>query len=308
MKIVVTGGAGFIGSHIVDAYIREGHEVIVIDNFSAGDKRNLNKQATVHSIDILDPTLSKLLSDISPDVLCHHAAQMDLRRSVADPLFDARINILGLIHILEACKGCGVKKVIYASSGGAVYGEQKTFPAPEDHPTHPESPYGISKLSGEHYLEYYQQAFGIAHVALRYGNVYGPRQSAKGEAGVIAIFIGHLLQRKSPTINGDGKQTRDYVYVDDVVDANLLALRPPLTGPVNIGTGQETDVLTIFELLKEIIGSGIKAIHGPPKKGEQRRSSLDTSRSRKELGWSPRVLLSEGLGKTVDYYRQMSAS
>ncbi|MFQ5917741.1 MAG: NAD-dependent epimerase/dehydratase family protein, partial [Candidatus Binatia bacterium] len=213
------------------------------------------------------------------------------------------VNILGLIQILEACKGCGVKKVIYASSGGAVYGEQKTFPASEDHPTHPESPYGVSKLSGEHYLDYYHHTFGIHHVSLRYGNVYGPRQSAKGEAGVIAIFIGRLLQGKSPTINGDGKQTRDYVYVDDVVAANLLALRSSLTGPVNIGTGQETDVLTIFELLRERISSGITATHGPPKKGEQKRSSLDTSRARRELGWSPRVFLSEGLGKTVDYYR-----
>jgi UDP-glucose 4-epimerase len=303
MKIVVTGGAGFIGSHIVDAYIRDGHEVIVIDNFSAGDKRNLNKQATLHSMDILDSTLPKLLSKISPDVLCHHAAQMDLRRSVTDPLFDARVNILGLIQILEACKECGVKKVIYASSGGAVYGEQMTFPASEDHPTHPESPYGVSKLSGEHYLDYYHHAFGIQHVSLRYGNVYGPRQSAKGEAGVIAIFIGRLLEGKSPTINGDGKQTRDYVYVDDVVAANLLALKSPLTGPVNIGTGQETDVLTIFKLLRERISSGIKSIHGPPKKGEQKRSSLDISRAHRELGWSPRVFLSEGLGKTVDYYR-----
>lgn len=306
MRIVVTGGAGFIGSHIVDAYILAGHEVFVIDNLSAGDKRNVNKQATFYPLDILDPSLPKLLSDISPDILSHHAAQMDLRRSVADPLFDARVNILGLVQILEAIKSCGIKKVIYASSGGAVYGEQQTFPAREDHPTHPESPYGVSKLSGEYYLAYYQTAFGLSHVILRYGNVYGPRQSAKGEAGVIAIFIQHLLHGESPTINGDGKQTRDYIYVDDVVAANLLVLSSPFTGRMNIGTGKETDVLTIYELLGDKIGSGIKAVHGSPKKGEQRRSSLDTSHARGILGWCPRVPLGTGLDKTVEYCRQMS--
>ncbi|MBI4489960.1 MAG: NAD-dependent epimerase/dehydratase family protein [Deltaproteobacteria bacterium] len=304
MKIVVTGGAGFIGSHIVDAYIAEGHEVVVIDDFSSGSKHNLNRQTTLYSMDILDSALPDLLSEISPDILSLHAAQMELRRSVADPLFDARVNILGLIHLLEGCKGLKIKRVIFASSGGAVYGEQERFPAPEDHPTRPMSPYGVSKLAGEHYLAYYQKAFGIPYIALRYGNVYGPRQSATGEAGVVAIFIRQLLQGRSPTINGDGKQTRDYVYVGDVVAANLLALASSYTGALNIGTGCETDVVTLFDLLRARIGPEIAAVHGPPKPGEQTRSSLDTSRAREALGWSPRISLSAGLDQTVAYYRQ----
>lgn len=305
MRIVVTGGAGFIGSHIVDAYITEGHEVTVIDNLSTGNRRNLNPEAVFHSMDLLDPTLPRLLSEISPDVLNHHAAQMDLRRSVTDPLFDARVNILGFINLLEGCRGLNVKKVIFASSGGAVYGEQERFPAPEDHPTRPDSPYGVSKLTGEHYLGYYRKTLGMPYVALRYGNVYGPRQSAAGEAGVVAIFIHQLLEKKAPTINGDGEQTRDYVSVEDVVAANLLALQSSYSGPLNIGTGQEANVLLLFRLLCERIGTRIAAVHGPPKLGEQRRSCLDSSRARDILGWMPRVSLSAGLDKTVEYYRQL---
>jgi len=307
MKIVVTGGAGFIGSHVVDAYIARGHEVAVIDDFSTGSRAHLNHRATLYALDILDPSLPKLLSEISPDVLSHHAAQMDLRRSVADPLHDARINILGLIHLLEGCKDLGLKKVIFASSGGAVYGEQEAFPATEDRPTRPSSPYGVSKLTGEHYLGYYQKAFGIPYIALRYSNVYGPRQSTAGEAGVVAIFIHQLLQGKTPTINGDGKQTRDYIYIGDVVEANLRALETSYTGALNIGTGCETDVLTIFHQLRDKAGSRVKAIHGPPKMGEQRRSCLDTSRAEEVLKWSPRTSLSAGLEETVAYYRQVQA-
>ncbi|MBI2350614.1 MAG: NAD-dependent epimerase/dehydratase family protein, partial [Deltaproteobacteria bacterium] len=280
MKIVVTGGAGFIGSHIVDAYIAAGHQVFIIDDLSSGDRGNLNPKADFHLMDILDPALPGLLVEISPDVLNHHAAQMDVRRSVDDPQFDARINILGLIHLLEGCKRSGVKKVLYASSGGAIYGEQEPLPTREDHPKSPQSPYGISKLTGEYYLSYYQTAFNIPSVALRYGNVYGPRQRADGEAGVIAIFIHHLLAGKSPKINGDGKQTRDYVYVGDVVVANILALESATTGPLNIGTGHETDVVTLFELLGKGMGSKAAAVYGPAKLGEQRRSSLDISRAR----------------------------
>ena len=304
MRILVTGGAGFIGSHIVDAYIAAGHEVSVIDDLSAGKRQQVNPRAVFHLLDIVDPKLPKLVSDFSPDVICHHAAQMDLRRSVADPLFDARVNILGFIQVLEACKGPGLKKVIYASSGGAVYGEQETFPAPEDHPTRPASPYGVSKLSGEHYLAYYHKVFGIPYIALRYSNVYGPRQSATGEAGVIAIFIGRLLKGEPPTINGDGKQTRDYVYVGDVVEANLLALKSSYIGPLNIGTGQEADVLTLFGMLRDKTQSDVKsALYAPAKLGEQKRSALDIRRAREALGWSPQVSLSQGLDETVESYR-----
>ena len=307
MKIVVTGGAGFIGSHIVDAYIAAGHQVFIIDDLSGGDRRNLNPKADFHLMDILDPALPGLLSEISPDVVNHHAAQMDVRRSVDDPQFDARINILGLIHLLEGCKRSGVKKVLYASSGGAIYGEQELLPTREDHPKSPQSPYGISKLTGEYYLSYYQTAFNIPSVALRYGNVYGPRQRADGEAGVIAIFIRHLLAGKSPKINGDGKQTRDYVYVGDVVGANILALESATTGPLNIGTGHETDVVTLFELLGKGTGSKAAAVYGPAKLGEQRRSSLDISRAREKTGWRPQTALSEGLEQTIEYYRRSKA-
>ena len=228
MKIVVTGGAGFIASHIADAYVDRGHNVSIIDDLSTGQKRNLNSQAKIYAVDIADPKAVKLIATIKPDVLNHHAAQMDVRRSVADPTFDARINIIGFINLLEACKDAGVKKIIFSSSGGAVYGDREPIPATEEHETLPLSPYGVSKLTGELYLGYYHMAFGLPFVALRYANVYGPRQSTLGEAGVVAIFIAQLLAGKSPVINGDGKQTRDYVFVGDVVRANVAVTRRPL--------------------------------------------------------------------------------
>lgn len=304
MKIVVTGGGGFIGSHIVDAYIKAGHEVYVIDDLSTGTGENINAKAVFFRKDVLDPEVRRFLAEVSPDILNHHAAQMDLRRSVADPLFDARVNILGLIHLLEACKDLSLRKVVFASSGGAVYGEQEIFPAPEDHPKRPASPYGLSKLAAELYLDYYLRTFGIPYVALRYSNVYGPRQRSDGEAGVVAIFTRQLLAGQTPTIHGDGAQTRDYVYVDDVVEANLLVLESSYCGPLNIGTGVETDVTTVFKLLREKIGVNTEAIYGPPKLGEQRRSCLDTSRARQALGWSHRTSLSEGLDKTIGYFRR----
>jgi UDP-glucose 4-epimerase len=304
MKIVVTGGAGFIASHIVDAYIQLGHEVYVIDDFSTGQSRNLNPSAKVFNLDIANPKAAKSLAEIKPDVLNHHAAQMDVRRSVADPTFDARINIIGFINLLEACKDVGVKKIIFSSSGGAVYGDREPIPATEEHETLPLSPYGVSKLTGELYLGYYHMAFGLPYVALRYANVYGPRQSTLGEAGVVAIFIAQLLAGKSPVINGDGKQTRDYVFVGDVVRANVAALDFSFSGAVNIGTGKETDVVTICELLRDGVGSPVEAIHGPVKLGEQRRSCLETALARKVLGWRPEVGLKEGLEQTIAYYRE----
>lgn len=306
MKIVVTGGAGFIASHIVDAYLEQGHEVHIFDDFSTGRSANVSSKAALHEVDIAENQAARLIEQIKPDVLSHHAAQMDVRHSVADPTFDARVNILGFINLLEACKQSGVKKVIFASSGGAVYGEQEVFPAAESHPTQPASPYGVSKRAGELYLSYYQQAFGLPYIALRYANVYGPRQSAMGEAGVVAIFLSLLLAGKTPVINGDGRQTRDYVYVGDVVAANVAALQLSFVGPINIGTGVETDVVTIFQHLRDALGSPIEARHGPPKVGEQRRSCLETSRAAQVLGWRPQMNLKNGLRQTAAYYRQIA--
>ena len=303
MKIVVTGGAGFIASHIVDAYIDGGHEVHVIDDFSTGAEKNINPRANVHRFDIADPRSARLIAEIKPGVLNHHAAQMDVRRSVADPAFDARTNIIGFINLLEACKNVRVQKILFSSSGGAVYGDREPIPANEQHETLPLSPYGVSKLTGELYLGYYHLAFGLPYVALRYANIYGPRQSSAGEAGVIAIFISQLLAGKSPTINGDGRQTRDYVFVGDVVKANLAALETNYVGPMNIGTGIETDVVAICNELRRGIATQVEAVHGPAKLGEQRRSCLDASLAGKTLGWKPEVSLQAGLAKTIAYYR-----
>jgi UDP-glucose 4-epimerase len=308
MKVAVTGGAGFIASHIVDAYVGTGHEVHILDDFSTGQRINLNPRAQVHEVDVAAPKAAELILAIKPDVLNHHAAQMDVRRSVADPAFDARVNIIGFVNLLEACKDAGVKKVIFSSSGGAVYGDRDPIPANEDHPTLPLSPYGVSKLSGEFYLNYYHLAFGLPYVALRYANVYGPRQSSQGEAGVVAIFISQFLAGKSPVINGDGKQTRDYVFVGDVVRANLAALESPYVGPVNIGTGIETDVVTICRLLRQGLGAKVDAVHGPAKLGEQRRSCLEISLAAQVLGWKPEVALTAGLDKTIVYCRQTGVS
>jgi UDP-glucose 4-epimerase len=308
MKILVTGGAGFIGSHIVDAYVGAGHEVFVIDDLSSGKTENLNPRATLRRMDLLDPKAPGIVADIRPDVLNHHAAQMDVRRSVADPVFDARINVLGFLNLLEAGREAGLKKVIFASSGGAIYGEQENFPAAEEHPMRPASPYGVSKLTGENYLAYYHRAFGIPYVALRYANVYGPRQSFKGEAGVVAIFIDRLLSGQTPMINGDGKQTRDFIYVGDVAAANLLALETSYVGGLNIGTGVETNLIALYDKICRQLGARVAAVHGAAKAGEQRRSSVDPSRAKKILRWAPATSLDEGLARTVAYYRKAGAS
>jgi len=304
-KIIVTGGAGFIGSHIVDRYIREGHEVVVIDDLSTGKKENINPRARFYNIDIRDNRIRDIFEKERPEIINHHAAQMDVRRSTEDPFFDAEVNILGTINLLENSIRYGVKRFIFASSGGAVYGEQVDFPAKEDHPNLPLSPYGVSKLAGEKYIYYYSANFGLEYVSLRYSNVYGPRQNPEGEAGVVAIFIGRLLSGKEPVINGDGEQTRDYVYVDDVVEANIRAILSDAGGEFNIGTGIETTVNTILTRLIDITRIDIKGIHGPPKRGEQRRSVLDYNRARGLLGWEPKVTLDEGLRRTVLYFRKV---
>jgi UDP-glucose 4-epimerase len=307
MKIVVTGGAGFIGSHVVDAYVAAGHDVIVVDDLSTGHRENLNPRARFHALDIQDPRTAQLLRDERPDVLNHHAAQMDVRRSVADPLFDARVNVLGTIHLLEAARQAGVRRVVFVSSGGAVYGEQETFPASEDHATNPLSPYGVSKRTGELYAFFYQAEYRLPFIALRYANVYGPRQDPHGEAGVVAIFTGKMLRGEPVTVNGDGRQTRDYVFVGDVARANLLAIEREVSGPVNIGTGVETDVNALARLLLEATGSRSEVGNGPAKSGEQRRSVVDARRANERLGWRPEVALRDGLRQTVAFFRERAA-
>lgn len=303
---MVTGGAGFIGSHIVDRYINEGNEVIIIDDLSTGKKENINPQARFHHIDIRDKGMEAIFEKERPEIVNHHAAQMDVRRSTENPAFDADVNIIGTINLLENSVKYGVKRFIFASSGGAIYGEQKDFPAGEEHQQFPLSPYGVSKLAGEKYIHYYSKNFGLRYISLRYSNVYGPRQNPEGEAGVVAIFIGRLLKGKEPVINGDGEQTRDYVYVDDVVEANISATRSETEGSFNIGTGIETSVNKILSNLIDITKVDIKGIHGPPKKGEQRISVLDCSKAIKSLGWKPKVTLEDGLRRTVLYFKKSS--
>jgi UDP-glucose 4-epimerase len=304
MKILVTGGAGFIGSHIVDAYLRLGHQVIIVDNLITGRARNINPAATFYEADIRDATTMREIFDREkPDVLNHHAAQMDVRKSVEDPMYDASVNVIGALTLFENCVRTGVQRVLFASSGGAIYGEQEYFPADELHPTRPISPYGITKLVTEHYLYYYKTVYGIDSVSLRYANIYGPRQNPHGEAGVVAIFTTKLLAGEQPIINGDGKQTRDYVFVDDVVHANVLALNSTGSNIFNIGTGIETNVNQLFHQLKKSAKAFAEEKHGEAKKGEQMRSVLSSAHIERQLGWKPSVTLAEGLQRTVDYFR-----
>ena len=304
MRILVTGGAGFIGSHLVDGFINAGHQVAVIDDLSSGRRENLNPQARFYQLDVQDPAVGDLFRRETPEVMCHHAAQMDVRRSVADPRFDARVNLLGLLNLMENARQHGLKRVLFASTGGAIYGEQDIYPAPETHKTEPLSPYGVAKLASERYLFFYYATYGISYTAMRYANVYGPRQNPHGEAGVVAIFTEKLLRGEHPVINGDGTQTRDYVYVGDLVRANLAALQSDFVGAVNLGTGIETDVNTIFRLLARLCGSSLAERHGPPKLGEQLRSVIDNAQAQRVLRWQPQVSLEDGLRHTVDFFRR----
>ncbi len=305
MKILITGGAGFIGSHIQDAYINEGYEVAVIDNLITGKKENLHPKAKFYQIDIQSPELKEVLKEFRPDIVNHHAAQMNLRKSVLNPHFDAEVNVLGLINVLQACHENKVKKMIFASTGGAIYGEQNYFPADEKHSLEPTSPYGLTKMIGEEYLKLFERLYKIPFVALRYTNVYGPRQNPDGEVGVIAIFSSKMLNEELPMIHGDGSQTRDYIFIQDVVKANLLALGDEVKGIYNIGTGIETDVNSLFKRLAQQSGAD-KAIHGMAKIGEQKRSVISYEFAKKSFGWSPKISLEEGLQKTFDWFRENS--
>ena len=304
MKILITGGAGFIASHITDAFIEEGHDVTVLDDLSTGFEKNLNAKAKFVKMNICDPDIEDLFENGKFDLVNHHAAQMDVRRSVADPAFDANINILGTINLLQSSVKHGIKKFMFASTGGAVYGEQVFFPANEEHQTNPVSPYGISKLSVEKYLYYYHNEYGLKHTILRYANIYGPRQNPFGEAGVVAIFCNKLLNGEQPIINGDGKQTRDYVYVQDVVKANLLTLNDETSSVYNVGTGIENNVNELFSKLNKIIGNNQVEKHGPPTLGEQKRSVISSEKLFDKLNWKPSIMLDKGLKDTVAFFEK----
>ena len=297
MKILVTGGAGFIGSHLVDEALEEGYDVVTIDNLNNGKLENLNKDAKFYKVDIVDiDNLSLVFEKEKPDYVIHLAAQISLRESLKNPIYDAEQNILGSINILECCRKFNVKKVVYASSA-AVYGFPKYLPVDEKHPINPFSPYGVSKHTVEHYLQYYHENFEIDYIILRYSNVYGERQDPLGEAGVIAIFIDKLKKGERPIIFGDGEQTRDFIYAKDVVEANLLALEKETENKVfNISTNTETSVNELFKKIKEIMNSNINPTYEKPIK-EVRNIRLDNSLAEKELNWKPKVELNEGLKK-----------
>ncbi|HEB12197.1 MAG TPA: NAD-dependent epimerase/dehydratase family protein [Actinobacteria bacterium] len=301
--VLVTGGAGFIGSNLVDAYLDADYGVVVVDDLSRGKRENVNPKAIFHQIDINDSRMAGIFSEFKPTIVNHHAAQASVRVSVDDPVFDADINIIGSLRLLELARQYEVKKVIFASTGGAIYGEQDYFPADEGHALRPISPYGAAKAAVELYLGYYYAQYKLAYTALRYSNVFGPRQDPFGEAGVVAIFSKQMLNGEKPVINGDGLQTRDYVYVADVVAANTAASKSSFVGAINIGTGIETSVIELFRLLKTATGFELEAGFGPAKPGEQARSVLNAGKALDKLGWKSNIALSDGLARTVNYFR-----
>ena len=307
MRAVVTGGAGFIGSHIVDLLIEEGHEVAIVDNLSTGRADNLNPRATFYRMDIGDSMLRDVVTTVSPDVVYHQAAQMSVKVSTDDPIHDARVNVIGLLNVLEACVAADVRKVVFASSG-ATYGNPRYLPLDEAHTQLPESPYGITKMVAEHYLSYYAQERGLNYTALRYGNVYGPRQDSFGEAGVVAIFARQLFQGQAPIIHWDGEQTRDYVYVRDVARANLLAATRGDQRCYCIGTGRGTTVNEIYQLVCQFTGNIVEPRRAPRRAGDLRAAFFDTSRARSELDWAAEVPLEVGLRLTVEAFRREFSS
>ncbi|MGD8237760.1 MAG: NAD-dependent epimerase/dehydratase family protein [Armatimonadota bacterium] len=304
MKIVVTGGAGFIGSHLADRCLGEGHEVVIIDDLSTGFRRNVNPDANFVEMDIRDrERVFGVFGREQPQAVFHLAAQMDVRRAVEDPVFDAECNVFGSLNLMMAAAEARVRKFVFAATGGAMYGETDVIPTPEEQMVRPVTPYGVSKRTAELYLHCFHVNEGLRYVSLRYGNVYGPRQNPKGEAGVVAIFAGLMLDGKQPTVFGDGTSTRDYVFVDDVVDANVAALNGGDAEIYNVGTGRETRLQEIFDAAKDATGYAGEARHAPERKGELHRSGLDISKAREQLGWSPKTGLAEGIAATVAYWR-----
>lgn len=302
MRILVTGGAGFIGSHVADALIRNGHEVAVVDDLSSGRRGNVPGAARFYEDDVRSGC-GGVFDEFRPEALCHLAAQIDVRRSVAEPDSDAEVNVLGTLRLLQNCVGRGVRRVVFSSTGGAIYGEQERFPAAEGHPEYPISPYGVSKLAAERYLHFFARQYGLSYAALRYANVYGPRQDPHGEAGVVAVFCRNLAEDRPSTINGTGGQTRDYVYVGDVARANALALEGDApNGAYNVGTGVETSVTDLYATLQIISGKDLPPRYGPAKPGEQARSAVDAAKAGRYLGWRPETGLESGLKETLRYF------
>ncbi len=303
-KILVTGGAGFIGSHVADLFLAKGYDVVVLDDLSTGRLSNLNPRAKFYEMDIRSPEVREVFAAERPDYVSHHAAQADVRRSVTEPLFDAEVNILGSINLLECAREFEVKHFVYISSGGAAYGEPERLPCDEEHPVNPICPYGASKHTVEHYLYMYHANFGVKYTVLRYPNVFGPRQNPEGEAGVVAIFSGKMLAGETAIVNGDGEQTRDFVYVGDCAYANYLAVTVDHPcGIYNLGWGRPTSINEIFSALAKITGYSQPIRHGPAKVGETRHIYLDAAKAARDLGWTPTLTLAEGLEKTVSSLR-----
>ncbi|NLT74866.1 MAG: SDR family NAD(P)-dependent oxidoreductase [Chloroflexi bacterium] len=304
MKVLVTGGAGFIGSHIVDALLENGHDVVVVDDLSTGKRANVNTRARLYQVDIRDEqALDAVLAQEKPEAISHQAAKANVRESMVRPQLYAEVNILGSLNLLELARRHGVRKVIYASTGGAVYGEPEYLPADEQHPINPLDPYGASKHQVEHYLYIYRKHFGIDYTVLRYPNVYGPRQDPDGEAGVIAIWTALMLKGQPTVVHGSGEQQRDFVYVGDIARANVLALERGGGEIINLGSAIGTSINEVFDLLQETTGYGLKREHGPAKQGEVFRSYITREKAESILGWRPTVSLAEGLEQTVAYFR-----
>jgi UDP-glucose 4-epimerase len=304
--VLITGGAGFIGSTAADQFLAAGWDVAIIDDLSSGKRANVSAGARFYPVDVRSDAAVEAVKKERPQVLCHQAAQIDVRRSMADPRFDADVNVGGLLNLLQAAVAAGsVEHVVFASSGGATYGDTDVIPTPESHPQRPVSCYGAAKASSEIYLGVYRANHGMKVTALRYANVYGPRQDPHGEAGVVAIFCGRLLEGKPCTIFGDGGQTRDYVFVGDVARANVLAAEKRFDGPLNIGTGIETDVNAVYSHLARAAGVVRTAEHAPARMGEQRRSCIDPRAALSAIGWKPEVTIEEGLARTMEYFRNL---
>ena len=306
-NILVTGGAGFVGSHIIDAYLAAGHTVVAVDDLFTGHQENVDPRCEFHELDIRSPKLEDLFRHHAFEYVSHQAARGNVRASMEDPMTYADVNIRGGVNLLECCRKFGVRKTIYSSTGGCVYGDPRYLPADEAHPLQPRDPYGASKASYELYLPVYALNYGLHYTILRYPNVYGPRQDPFGEAGVVSIFIGQMLRNLQPIINGDGEQLRDYVYIADVVRANLLVLDAGDNDVFNVGWGKGTSVNEIFRSLKVIVESDAKEVHGPPKLGEIRQTYLNSAKAKQALGWEPQISLAEGLRRTVDYFKPLLA-